>query len=152
MLALTVRLLLTFYWLRAIKSFFNMNVYATQSQKPASIIASTTISTEQWLPLVHLNRRTFTKILTKSNRIAKPPSVAKQKKWDRKFTNDSTFALSTKKNKLCQPEMCKEVIFSVGHWGVKMMVRNFLLNSKERSMREKPECHRQSGFSWTDKT
>lgn len=45
-LALTIRLLLTFYWIRAIKPFFNMHAYTTQSQKPASVIASTATSTE----------------------------------------------------------------------------------------------------------
>lgn len=46
-LALTSSLLLTFYWIRSTKTFFNMHVYATQSQKLASIIASTATSSDQ---------------------------------------------------------------------------------------------------------
>lgn len=68
MLALAIRLLLTFYWLRAIKSFFNMHVYATQSQKPASIIASTTTFTAfGLLKLMNLH-----KILTKITKLQDP--------------------------------------------------------------------------------
>lgn len=55
MLALTIRLLLTFNWIRVIKAFLNMHAYATQSQKTASVTASTATSTEQGVPLVTLN-------------------------------------------------------------------------------------------------
>lgn len=148
-LAFTIRLLLTFYWLRAIKCFLNMNVYVTQSWKPASIIASTTTSTEQWLPLAHSNWRTFTKYSLKITKLRDLHLLHE--------TGDLQMSafLHSQPRKQALPAWHQEVSFPVRHC-VKMMVRNFLLNSKDRRIfkleRKAWVSQAPMDFSRTDKT
>lgn len=128
-LALTSSLPLTFYWIRSTKTFFNMHVYATQSQKLTSIIASTATSSDQWVLSFHLNWNTFTKYSLKKKDLQNP-KILPNKKSDRKIAKDTSFAQPSTKQ--AQPTWNVYEVFS---WTLRGP-NDGLLDSKQRNILE----------------